>query len=500
MSSTAVFSGISQAAIETAEKFLAAPLRLFIDGRFVAGRGGRSDVIDPSTGEKFADFDLAAAEDIDDAVQAADRARAEWIALSPAIRGRMIHRLGELIEANIEEIAYLESRNTGKPVSMARSFDVVHAAEGAIANAGWATRLNGETRDMSRPGTWQAMTLRQPLGVVGAIVPWNAPLPMAVNKMTAALAAGCTVVLKPSELTPVTALRLGELIIEAGIPSGVVNIVPGLGAVAGDALVMHPRVAKIAFTGSTRVGTLIGQKCAASMKRFSLELGGKSPVFVFADANLKKAIPAVATGIFGNTGQVCAAGSRLFVHERIHDEFVAGLAELADQLRVSGESNADLGPLISAAQKDRVLAYISSAIDDGATLVCGGDTEAPGFFVKPTIFTDVHPEMKFAREEIFGPVLAVQRFNDDTPLDALVAQANDTEYGLSASVWTRDISVAMKMARGIDAGTIRLNSAVGIDPAIPFGGMKHSGVGRENGIEGVEQFTELKTVVIDLDS
>ncbi|MGI8393234.1 aldehyde dehydrogenase family protein [Leucobacter sp. W1038] len=482
------------------DEFLTRPLRMLIDGAWVDGEHGERELIDPTTGAAFARVTRGSEANVDAAVRAAERAGAVWRELTPARRAELIHRLGELIHEHADELALLESKNTGKPLSQARMFDVAHAAETAIANSGWATRLNGETRDMSRPGDWHAMTIRQPLGVVGAIVPWNAPLPMAVNKTTAALAAGCTVVLKPAEITPATTVRLGELILEAGIPAGVVNIVLGAGSVVGEAMVQHPTVAKISFTGSTEVGVRIGQACAASMKKCSLELGGKSPVIVFPDANLAKAVPAVAMGIFGNSGQVCAAGSRLFVHQAIHEEFVAAIAQFANQLRVGAAGDADLGPLISDTQKQTVLGYIESGIQEGATLVCGGDITGPGYFVRPTVMTDVHADMKMVREEIFGPVLAVQTFDDETSLSELLARANDSDYGLSASVWTRDISTALTLARGLEVGTVRLNSAVGIDPALPFGGVKMSGTGRENGIEGVEQFTEIKTIVIDLSS
>lgn len=479
---------------------LDAPLHLFIDGRFVEGRGGSRDIVDPTNGDVFATTTLASPADVDDAVIAAHRARKPWTALSTGERAKRLHRLGGLIEMHAEEIARLEARNLGKSTESVRSFDIAHSVDAAVANAGWATRLSGETRDLTRGGQWHAMTLRQPIGVVGAIVPWNAPFPMAVNKATAALAAGCTVVLKPSELTPISALCLGILAIEAGIPAGALNVVPGLGHVAGAALVEHPRIAKVAFTGSTRVGREIAQTCGRTMKRYSLELGGKSPVLVFPDANLERAVPAVAMGIFGNSGQVCAAGSRLFVHDDIHDEFVERIAAFGDELRVGSGDDAQLGPLISEAQKERVLGYIESGLEEGATLMSGGDLEGPGYFVRPTVMTEATAEMRMVRDEIFGPVLAVQRFSDDTDLEELLERANDTEYGLSAAVWTSDISRALKLARGIESGVVRINGNVGLDPAIPFGGVKSSGVGRENGIEGVEQYTELKTVVIDLDA
>ncbi|NLB48087.1 MAG: aldehyde dehydrogenase, partial [Microbacteriaceae bacterium] len=308
----------SPLAADRVDAFLDRPIQMIIDGETVTDAREIKDLIDPANGEHFAQVVRGTVADVDDAVRAAKRAGAVWRGMTPAQRAERIHRLGTLIQENADELALLESRNTGKPLSQARMFDVAHAAETAIANSGWATRIGGNTRDMSRPGNWQAMTIRQPLGVVGAIVPWNAPLPMAVNKTTAALAAGCTVVLKPAEITPATTVRLGELALEAGIPNGVVNVVLGQGSVVGNAMVAHPDVAMISFTGSTEVGLGIGQACAATMKKYSLELGGKSPVIVFPDANLEKAVPAVAMGIFGNSGQVCAAGSRLFVHEDIH--------------------------------------------------------------------------------------------------------------------------------------------------------------------------------------
>ena len=489
--------------LDATPALLSRPLRLLIDGQWVEASGAqRFDVINPSTGETLADEGLANAADVDLAVQAARRAfeQGPWGRMRPADRTRLLLKLADLLEQHGDELALLETLNTGKPLKMARAFDITLAAECLRYNAGWATKLNGETRNVSLPGDWHAYTLREPVGVVGLIVPWNVPLAMAVSKIAPALAAGCTVVLKPAELTPLTALRLGELCLDAGLPPGVVNIVTGLGHETGQALVDHPGVDKVSFTGSTAVGKALLASAAGNLKRVALELGGKSPVFIFADADLDRAIEAAARGIFGNTGQVCAAGSRLFVHRQVADRVIEGIAQRARQLRVGPGQAADteMGPVISRRQQERVLGYIESGRAEGAEVLGGGQAlPGQGFFVPPTGLVNTRPEMQAVREEIFGPVLCTQIFDDDS-LETLARRGNDTVYGLSSSIWTRDLRTAHQMARRLQAGNVRVNAAAALDFAMPFGGYKQSGWGRENGREGVEAYTELKSVAIDL--
>ncbi len=366
--------------------------------------------------------------------------------------------------------------------------------------AGWATRLNGETIPVSSPGNWHAYTLREPVGVVGQIIPWNFPLMMAAWKLAPALAAGCTIVLKPAEQTPLTALRLGELIQEVGIPDGVVNIVTGFGETAGAALAEHPDVDKVAFTGSTEVGKLIVKAAAGNLKRVSLELGGKSPAIVFPDADLDLAIAGTADAIFYNQGQCCTAGSRLFAHKSIYDRVVDGVVAAAGKLRVGHglDPTVNLGPLVSKEQYQRVTGFINSGRTEGAEVVTGGKVSSEqGYFVEPTVLAKTNRDMRVVREEIFGPVVCIQSF-DDADLDVVAKFANDTEYGLQASVWTRDLSVAHRMARKIKAGTICINAHNYGDPAWPFGGYKQSGWGREMGKEVMEHYTETKSVAARL--
>ena len=482
---------------------LSQPLKMLIDGQWVSSQSGACmDVINPSNGQVLVQESLGGAHEVDLAVQAARRAfeSGPWSRMRPAERTRLLLKLADALEQNGDELALLETLNTGKPLKMARAFDVGMAAECLRYNAGWATKLNGETRNVSLPGDWHAYTLREPVGVVGLIVPWNVPLAMAVSKISPALAAGCTVVLKPAELTPLTALRLGELIQAIGFPPGVVNIVTGLGHEAGQAIVDHPGVDKISFTGSTVVGKSILASAAGNLKRVALELGGKSPVFIFADADLDRAMDAAARGIFGNTGQVCAAGSRLFVHRSVADRVIEGIAQRARALRMAPGLSPDceIGPVISARQRERVMGYIDSGRAEGAEVVAGGETvPGEGFFVQPTVLVNTRADMKVVREEIFGPVLSTQLFDDDS-LEQLAARGNDTDYGLSASIWTRDLRTAHQMVRRLKAGNVRVNAAVALDFAMPFGGYKQSGWGRENGREGVEAYTELKSVAFDL--
>lgn len=481
---------------------LGSALPHLIDGQPMAG-GESLDIVNPSDERVLATAPCATVAVVDQAVRAARQAfdRGPWQRLSPAERARLLLKLADLLEARADEFALLETLNTGKPLRIARDLDVRVSVESLRYGAGWATKLHGETRNLSLPGEWLAYTRREALGVAALIVPWNVPLAIAVNKLAAALAAGCTVVLKPAELTPLTAVRLGELCLEAGFPPGVVNVVLGLGYEAGQALVDHPLVDKVSFTGSTAVGRKILASAAGNFKRLSLELGGKSPVFIFDDADLARAVPAAARGIFGNTGQVCAAGSRLFVHERVFDQVTQGIAQIARSLRVAPglEEGAEIGPLISARQRERVMGYIGSGLDEGATVLAGGDTvQGPGYFVQPTVMLGTRPDMHMVREEIFGPVLSTFRFGDGDDLEHLAERGNDTPYGLSAVIWTRDIGRAHRLAHRIKAGSVRVNAAAAMDPAMPFGGYKQSGWGRENGREGVEAYTELKSVAIDL--
>lgn len=483
-------------------RLLEQPLRHFIDGNWVFA-GGERTLLNPSTGAALAVAAEASAAEVDAAVQAARAAfdSGRWAAVLPAGRAALLWKLAELLDQHADELALLETLNTGMPIGMARDFNVRFAAESLRYNAGWATKLNGETRDISVPGNWHAYTRREALGVAGLIVPWNVPLAITISKLGAALAAGCSVVIKPAELTPLSAVRLVELCAEAGFPAGVVNLVLGAGSVAGQALVEHPGVDKISFTGSTAVGRRILQTAGNDFKRVSLELGGKSPIFIFDDADLSRAIPAAAMGIFANTGQVCAAGSRLFAHRKVYEQVVAGIAAAATQLKVGPglEPETQIGPLISAQHRERVLGYIEAGRQEGAEVVAGGAApDQSGYFIQPTVMRNNTAEMSMVREEIFGPVLSTFVFDDEDEIAELTRRGNDTPYGLAAYLWSENINRVHRMANGLKAGSIRVNSALPMDPAMPFGGYKQSGWGRENGREGVEAFTELKSVIVEL--
>jgi phenylacetaldehyde dehydrogenase len=481
--------------------FVARSHPLLIDGKFVSALSGETfDVVNPASGEVFAQAAAGGAADIDLAVKAARRAfeSGPWSTLNPAGRRNLMWKLSDALEKHAEDIATLESLDNGMPLTMARGM-VAAATECLRYNAGWAGKINGETPTISAP-SHHVYTLREPVGVVGAITPWNVPLIMEVSKIAAALAAGCTVVLKPAELTPLSAVRLAELIVEVGFPPGVVNVVTGFGDPAGKALVNHPEVDKISFTGSTVVGKSIVAAAAGNLKRVALELGGKSPVIVFPDADLERATAGAAEGIFRNAGQICVAGSRLYVHKKVFDQVVGGVVERARMLKVGPglEPDTQMGPLISRKQLDRVSGYVQSGSEQGAEIVIGGKAVGgKGYFMQPTVLAETNRDMRVVQEEIFGPVVCAMPIDDDD-LDRIVRVANDTEYGLSSHIWTRDIGLAHKLARRIKAGTVRINGGIGLDYAMPFGGYKQSGWGRENAREGVEAYTEVKTVSVAL--
>jgi len=484
-------------AAETITPPKVADQKMLIDGKWVDSVSGKTfETINPATGDTICQVAEGDKADIDLAVKAARRAleSKSWAATSPAQRGRLLYKLADLIEANAEQLAALETLDNGKPINESRSVDIPGTAAVYRYYAGWADKIHGKTIPI--PGPYLAHTRHEPVGVVGQIIPWNFPAEMQAWKWAPALACGCTVILKPAEQTPLTALRIAELAMEAGFPNGVVNVVPGYGPTAGAALASHRDVDKIAFTGSTEVGKSILKAAAeTNLKRVTLELGGKSPNIIFADADIEQAAKFAYNAAFFNMGQVCCSGSRLFVEERIHDQVLETTTRMAKGQQVGDplDSRTTQGPQVSAEQFDKILGYIDSGRAEGARCVTGGNKlDRPGYFIEPTIFDGVNDDMTIAREEIFGPVLSTLTFRD---VDEVIERGNKTMYGLAAAVWTRDFAKANKVAAGLKAGTVWINCYDVVSPSVPFGGFKMSGVGRELGEYALANYTEVKAVV-----
>jgi phenylacetaldehyde dehydrogenase len=487
------------------QDFISTPRQLFIDGQLVDAKSGQTfETVNPATGAVLATVAEGDSVDIDLAVRAARRAFEEgpWSRMSPSERGRIIWRIGDLINERLEEFAELETLDNGKPLGVARAADVPLAAELFRYMAGWATKIEGNTIALSVPyapgAQFHAYTLREPIGVVGQIIPWNFPLLMAAWKLGPALATGNTVVLKPAEQTPLAALYLAEIMAEAGLPDGVVNVVNGFGETAGAALAAHDGVDKIAFTGSTEVGRLIAKAATGNLKKVSLELGGKSPNIVFSDADRQTAIAGAAGAIFFNQGECCVAGSRLYVEADSFDEVVAGVADIAKSVKLGDgfDSATQMGPLVSDEQLARVSGFLDSGRQEGAKILAGGHRHGErGYFFEPTVIAGTRPDMRVVKEEIFGPVVVAAPFQD---LDDLAALANDSPYGLGAGIWTQDISKAHSLAKKIRAGTVWINCYNVFDAALPFGGYKQSGWGREMGHQALEAYTEVKAVCAQL--
>ena len=477
------------------------PTQLLINNRWVDSASGKTfPTVNPSTGEEICQVAEADAADVDKAVSAARAAfDGPWRRMAASERGKLMNRLADLIEKNADQLARLEALDNGKPYQVAKSADLPLTIACYRYYAGWADKVQGKTIPIS--GDYFCYTRLEPVGVVGQIIPWNFPLLMQAWKLGPALATGNTVVMKPAEQTPLTALRVGELILEAGFPEGVVNLLPGYGPTAGAAIAWHHDVDKVAFTGSTEVGHLIMEAAAkTNLKRVTLELGGKSPNIVFADADMDQAIEGAHFALFFNQGQCCCAGSRLYVEAKCYDEFVEKSVTRAKNRTVGDpfDPKTEQGPQVDDAQFEKVMSYIAAGKQEGASLLAGGNRVGNrGFFIEPTVFGDVKDDMKIAREEIFGPVMSILKFKD---LDEVVERSNRSEYGLAAAVWTRDIGKAHAIANKVRAGTVWVNCYDVFDAAAPFGGFKQSGMGRELGEYGLQQYTEIKTITVKLPS
>ncbi|WP_427965260.1 aldehyde dehydrogenase family protein [Altererythrobacter sp.] len=488
--------------LDATRAFLERPQHMFIGGEWIAaGKRDAHEVHEFSTGGVITHIPAGTVEDVDAAVKAARHQfeNGEWSRLKPLEREILINRLADLMEANIDELAEIESIDVGKPRELAREIDVQGAIDTLRYFAGWATKITGRTAEPAAlPGSHLALVLKEPVGVVGSIAPWNFPLQTMIWKLGATLATGCTTVIKPAELTSLSTLRFAELVQQAGIPDGVINVVTGTGSTVGQAIASHPGIDKVTFTGSTAVGKLVGTSAIQNMAHLTLELGGKSPVLVFEDVDIKQAAAAVAEGIFFNAGQVCDAGSRAYIHRSIYREFLAELADYAKGLKIGPglAPESFICPMVGKKQFETVTSYIRKGIEEGAELICGGlPNQGESAFVEPTVFADCSNSMAVMREEIFGPVLATASFETE---EEAIALANDSEYGLASAIYTRDIDRVFRVAPKLKAGSVKVNRDGQVDPALPFGGYKQSGVGKDLGPEQLDHFLETKTVWISL--